>query len=309
MNNYTTPWREKQVKTIAKLTNYRKKNRHLATRLRELTDPQLLAIADYIEDCGSYITMTATADNAVKITAANFCRQRLCAVCAWRRQARFVATTYPALELLTNNGFTLLFVTLTVKNVCQDKIGEATNELSEAYTRLNRSAICSGVQGYVRSIEVTFNQDTETWHPHIHAIWIMPADYSPIHPEYISQPALIKAWRKALRAGYNPNVDIRMLRPTKLGTQPYIEAIKYALKPADLTAEQTAALYYALKGKRLISFGGLLAHLRQALSEHDPLLDHVQLRDEILAQTVYQINPHGGQYEIVSQIIRRNDHV
>ena len=279
MNNYTTPWREKQVKTIAKLTNYRKKNRHVAGKLRQLSDPLMLDIADYIEECGSFITMTATSAGAVKITAANFCRQRLCAVCAWRRQARFVATTYPALELLTNNGFQLVFVTLTIRNVDQDSLDQAVTELSEAYTRLNRSAICSGVQGYVRSIEVTFNQESNSWHPHIHAIWIMPADYSPIHPEYISQPELIKAWRKALRAGYDPTVDIRLLRPTKIGTQPYIEAIKYALKPADLTAEQTASLYYSLKGKRLISFGGLLASLRQALAEQDPLLDHVQLRD------------------------------
>lgn len=286
--------------TLAKISAYRRKNGVMIKALNQTGDEWLRQVADLIEPCGSYIAFTSLSSGRQKITAANFCRQRLCAVCAWRRQLRFVATTYPALELLQNGGYELVFMTLTLRSVNAEKLRATVGELSAAFTRLMRSTLMSPVKGYVRSIEVT--ERAGSFHPHIHAVLILEPGYSPIHTDWINQVSLISAWRSALRADYEPNVDIRYLRQTRQGQRPYIEAIKYALKPAQLAPEALAAVYYALHGRRLISFGGIVQHLRSAMNDPDALIDRVELHDEVIAQTVYQINPHGGVYQIISEI-------
>lgn len=297
---YTTPWREKQVLTLAKISAYRRKNARMIEALNQTGDEWLRQVADLIEPCGTYVAFTALSSGRQKITAANFCRQRLCAVCAWRRQARFVATTYPALELLQGAGYELVFMTLTVRNVSREDLRQAVDQIAAAFTRLMRSALMAPVAGYIRSIEVTEREGS--FHPHIHAVLILPPGYCPIDRAWIAQPDLIGAWRRALRVNYDPNVDLRYLRQTRQGKRPYIEAIKYALKPAALQPAALAAVYYALHGRRLISFGGLVTHLRKALNDPDALIERVELHDQVLAQTVYQLNPHGGVYEIISEI-------
>lgn len=288
--------------TLGKISGYRQKNRQMIENLRATGDPWLQEIGDLIEPCGSYIAFTALTSGRQKITAANFCRQRLCAVCAWRRQLRFVATTYPALELLQAGGYELIFMTLTMRNVSAEDLHKAVRDISSAFTRLMKQKLMSGAAGYIRSIEVT--ERAGEYHPHIHAILIMPPGYCPIDSEWISQAELIGAWAQALRCDYAPNVDIRYLRQTRRGQRPYIEAIKYALKPAALSPEALSAVYWALHGKRLISFGGIVAHLRRAMSDPDALIERVELHDEVIAQTVYSINPHGGVYEIISEVKR-----
>lgn len=288
--------------TLAKISAYRHKNKAMIENLAATGDEWLQEIGTLIEPCGSYIAFTALANGRQKITAANFCRQRLCAVCAWRRQLRFVATTYPALELLQAGGYELVFMTLTMRNVVAADLHQAVKTISTAFTRLMKQKLMSGAAGYIRSIEVTEREGE--YHPHIHAILIMPPGYCPIDRDWIRQADLIGAWAQALRCDYAPNVDLRYLRQTRRGQRPYIEAIKYALKPAALSPEALSAVYYALHGRRLISFGGIVAHLRKAMSDPDALIERVELHDEVIAQTVYSLNPTGGVYEIISEVQR-----
>ena len=301
-NQSTTDWKQKQAQTIARIYNYRRKNAKMIRNLRDTCNPELEGIAEKLEPCATYLAFSALESGQQKIINANFCRQRLCAVCAWRRQLKFVATTYPALELLRAAGHKFVFVSLTVRNVKGEELSRTITQLSKGYTRMMKTSLFSGVAGYVRSIEVTTNG--QTYHPHIHAIVIMPPEYSPIHEDYIPWQELIKAWRKAARLDTDPDIDIRFLRPTRAGQRTYIETIKYSLKPAPLKPAELEDVYYALKGRHLISFGGILANLRKAMSD-DVLTDQAESTDKWIAQTVWQLNPHGGVYEIVSEIERR----
>jgi hypothetical protein len=97
-------------------------------------------------------------------------------------------------------------------------------------------------KAYVRSVEFTRHALTGLWHPHIHiCIFVSKAEYFRRGSKlYITQEQWAKLWRKALRATYDPVVDIRALRGltsplTDKGRDALCEVIKYQVKPGSLT--------------------------------------------------------------------------
>lgn len=301
MNNNTT-WRENQSKLIKKIAILRNKNDTMREKLNELDDPILDKVASNMYGCATYLSIAATSDQRIHINNANFCRERLCAICAWRRQSKFIATSYPVLEHLSKAGYKMLMITLTMRNCAAENLDSAIKNILSAWTRLTKAKLWQGVKGAVRALEVTYNEDEKKFHPHIHAILIMPEDYSPIHDAYINYTKLSLEWQRAMRVDYVPIVHITLLR-SKRNRKAYIEVMKYALKPANLPSDMLQTLYYALKGKRLISFSGLLAKLRKAMDDDTELTDTIPTTSPIIAETVYALNTTGGLYEILHQTI------
>ena len=112
-----------------------------------------------IEQCGTFLEIVHDETGVERVKNSNFCRERLCSVCAWRRQARFLATTEPALQLIDadyRNKAQYMFITLTVKNCTGENLASNITSLLKAWDRLyKRKPFANYSLGAIRSCEVT----------------------------------------------------------------------------------------------------------------------------------------------------------
>ena len=175
--------------------------------------------------------------------------------------------------------FIPIFLTLTMKNVPSDGLGDAITAILQSWSRMMNSRHKRKpwrvVAGWFRALEVTYNKDANTWHPHIHAVLLVPADYFTNPDKYIDHDAWVAEWRWALKADYDPSVDVRTVKGDR--AHAVAEVSKYAVKPGDwLDREDNAGtdgrvllLATELKGRRLTAFGGVMKEARAALKQED----------------------------------------
>lgn len=175
--------------------------------------------------------------------ADNSCSVRVCPHCAYRRSLVLAAR----MERFTLGKKGLRYAVLAERN-CTD-LKEGTRLLWESWTRLRRSARWKKyVRGCVVALEVTYNPQDTSWHPHLNVL--MEGDFFPFEE-------LNQAWVTATEhRGYTS-----FIRAADEGT--VRELIKYVTKIADLL-ETPAALdqfLSAIEKRRLVrtygSFFGL----------------------------------------------------
>ena len=227
--------------------------------------------AQLIKDCGTFLEFARTPDGQQRLHNANFCRQRMCAMCQWRRSMKLGVQADRIYKVLSDRGYKHVFMTLTVKNCTGDELSGEINELYEAASRLKRMKVYKAVKGAYRALEVTYNQEADTYHPHLHYLLTVPEEY--FHAEtYIKHDDLMEAWRKAARLDYDPSVQIEGLHQ-KEGqsiTSACAELTKYPVKMAEINSSKVfQTMDNALRGRRLIQWTGIAAEVRKELKLED----------------------------------------
>lgn len=236
--------------------------------------------------CGDYLAFgehvdPETGELTRRLDAANFCRDRLCPTCQWRKSLVMFAqlsTIMDAIEAEKPGVYTPIFLTLTMKNVQADGLSAAIDKILKAWSRMmnkagNRKPYQVNV-GWFRALEVTYNAEADTWHPHIHAILLVESDYFTDPDKYIDHDSWVAEWRRALGADYDPSVDVRRVKNSR--SDAVAEVAKYAVKPGewvcddrDATDAHVELLATVLKGRRLVAFGGLMMQVRKQLKQED----------------------------------------
>lgn len=146
------------------------------------------------------------------------CRDRLCPLCAASRSGQVTERIMSA----TANADALRFITFTVKS-CDATLREQLDRLTDRYKALRKTDMWKRhVRGAIATIEVTFNQNTRQFHPHLHVI----ADGS-----YWDQKSIASTWQSV--TGDSCVVDIRAVRGRNNAAK-YIA--KYAAKPGDIAS-------------------------------------------------------------------------
>ena len=294
MRNYNTEDYQSQVKRITQKMAQKKGQNRKA--IEWLQDRNLHSKAEKIETCGEHIGITNIGGIA-KIIKADFCREKLCAVCAWRRQSKFLAQMFPVIDVLERKGYRFIFITLTVRNMGLESLPGAVDDLMHGYDKLlKRRKIKRAWSGICRSVELTYNQEDNTFHPHIHLLVAVEEDYFSNPDKYITKTELWKIWRDCMKLDYDPDVSIQAADDT---AEASVETMKYALKP---TQAEVAfhAFYYILHHRRLISFTGVFAELRKQMKYSD--FENVLTDEEDIVMSrpvIYQLytwDASGGFY-------------
>src|SRR5690606_12341063 len=107
-----------------------------------------------------------------RLTWANFCRVRLCPMCAWRRSL-VIAHQIKAVahEAVKRQSMRWLFLTLTIRNCTGDDLIDTISHLMKSWRRLSQRKLFSDVVvGWFRSLEITRNLLDDTYHPHFHVL-------------------------------------------------------------------------------------------------------------------------------------------
>lgn len=210
----------------------------------------------------------------IVIKRANLCRDRLCPVCSWRLAAK----RFSEMMMVYDNigdilaTHTVSLMTLTVKNVKLSDLSETMNDMARSWKRMQeRKWMSDNLVGWARSIEVTYNQDANTAHPHYHVLAIWRGKVQSDEYEYMIR----QIWAQSSRINYVPQIDCRNAYTTdnnKDITSAAVEAMKYTAKTKDMIdmpMREFREFVRAIKGRRLISYGGAISSTRKALGFND----------------------------------------
>lgn len=218
---------------------------------------------------------------------ANFCRNRLCPMCGWRRslklgsQAREVVAEANR-QKVSRDGvvYKWLLVTFTVRNVTGPELGRTIDQLHKAAHNMAKTKRWkAAVKGWLRATEVTHNTDVksasfDTFHPHLHFLLCVNSRYFK-SADYIPQKEWKAMWERAAGLNYDSQVNVKAVKdlendPTKesktsLGGA-LAEVTKYVCKPQgvvtwenpEMAVRTVLVLDRMLDGRRLTSWGGVL---------------------------------------------------
>ena len=261
---------------------------------------ELMKYGEKISSCGSYLHFKSCLHGHIKkLVEAYFCRARGCPMCQWRKS---LVMFHQVLELIHAHKARYvsdvpLLLTLTVPNVSSNELGSTLTKMQKSWDKFaKRAKFKRAVRSWFRSLEVTHNISRNDYHPHFHILLFVPKDYFERSCGlYIERNDWLSMWQEATGIPEITQVDIRTVR--KKSSRKPLEAIaaevaKYATKPSSYIKESPKGLFkasesvvetlhYALKGRRLVAFGGLFSELRKALKQVDvEKADLVQITDD-----------------------------
>lgn len=228
-------------------------------------------------DCGSFLEFVVT-DTEKKLQQANFCRDRLCPMCNWRRSMKIFSQVSQVMNSHLMQDYQFLFLTLTVRNCSADKLSLTIQALYDGWRFLYNKCkeFRSSIEGSFRSLEVTRNKIDGTYHPHLHCVLAVKPGY--FKHGYISQKRWSELWQNACDLDYCPIVHIEKIKPSSDGLAGAVaEVTKYAVKGSDyiqpddidLSAGIVQALLSALSGRRLCGWTGVFNDVRKVLNLDD----------------------------------------
>ena len=242
-----------------------------------------LKYQDSLRQCGTWLHFdSCPTGHEKKLRQANFCGKRLCPICQWRRTVRMAQELWECLHAYfdDNPKDRLILVTLTVPNVKAKDLGYTVTHLFESYQRLiKRKEVNKICKGFYRTLEVTYNDARDDYHPHIHALFCVPSNY--FTENYIKQDRWLELWQESTRDKSITQIDVRAvnrgatengLNGNKNGV--FREVSKYAVKTSDFLKdtvdddkkiEVLLTYAFALHKRKLQAFGRDLLDYRKRL--------------------------------------------
>lgn len=226
------------------------------------------ACVDRWANCGYYVRLIGDAElEHMQVDAANYCGMRMCPVCEWRKAMRTAACVGAISSAMQAQGRIMLMVTLTVPNVQANELREMINCVNRAYNALMHLKRYQVWRDNVRKLEVTYNSRSDTYHPHLHVVVYVKPGYFCSQGGYISHDQLLDDWRHVTGNPAITQVDLRRCKDLDGRGKAILEVSKYAAKASDYMGhgEDVFSVYArALRGVRLMGYGGLCRELRKA---------------------------------------------
>ena len=235
------------------------------------------SLIERVATCGDTLRFIRREDGSLKLYQAYFCKNKLCPMCNWRRSMKYSYQTSRIVDeaIKQEPKARFLFLTLTVKNVEGEALNSTISQLTKSFDRLFRRAkVKKNLLGYLRSVEVTHNEDDNSYHPHIHILMMVrPSYFSGRGDNYITQKEWGDMWSQSLKVSYKPMIDIRTVKETGKGLRgAVLETAKYPTKPIKLDVENKQVvddLYNGLYRKRQLGYGGLFKTIKKQLQLDD----------------------------------------
>lgn len=239
--------------------------------------------AERLENCSSYLAFSRV-DGKMKMVKTNLCRVRLCPMCAYKRSLSIYRNTREIYDLLIKKEphSKFLFITLTIQNVSGDSLKSAIDSLNRGFQNIIRQKAFKRISlGTMRTIEITYNSKTNTYHPHIHILLHTTTELY-AGRNYITQQKITDMWAAAAGLSYTPIVDIRRFKSNT--KRELAEVAKYAVKPTDYVGKPDHVIITlddVLHKRHLYSLAGSFKEAQRELKikdmeERDDYLDKIR---------------------------------
>lgn len=323
LNNYTENIDKMQPKeqTEAKINRFKNKKENSLKVSNSMKRIHKKARAIRIKECGTHLVFRICKnDGNTILVRGNFCRDRMCGMCNWRRSLRLVSDIIKILHRVEEKEkLNYLFLTLTDKRVNGLELEEHINKFFNGYKLLlQRKLIKNVVVGFIRVLEITYdkemyitkemyrkkknyfskkglnvgdeNPEYDTYYCHFHVLIGVKPSY--FKNNYIKREMWSELWKKSLKVDYDVNVDIRRVKPKKNSEtidmkKAVLETAKYSVKDTDYIIENqedmdkvVEVLASALHRRRLVAFGKLFLEVKKELKIKDIEDKNADLSDE-----------------------------
>lgn len=269
----------------------------LARGVSDITDKTKIRI----ENCGSFLDFISDFEHEKhKLVSANFCGHRFCPHCSYSKARKDAFQTSIIVDYLKSQGYKFIFLTLTAPNISGSELEKEIRSYSKAFKRLfDLKEVKSITKGYMRKLEITYNSESDTFHPHYHIIIAVSSSYFTDTKAYLSREKWLDYWRKAKRDERITQVDVRKLSTS--ADKGILEITKYIAKDSNYMHSEGVfkAFYGALKGKRTYSYKGVFKEAVKLYKNGD--LDYLKDVDttEYLYRVWYNWNSSSSQYKCV----------
>lgn len=263
------PWKEKKIDNVS---------------YSEILGILKVKKAHNVKQCGSVLEFKPTEEGYLKLYKTWFCKSKLCPVCNWRRAMKNSYQAQRVIEEVVKEKPTArwLFLTLSTRNAIDgETLEQSLKDLTKSFHKLFRyKKVSKNLIGFMRSTEVTVNQNDGSYNQHMHVLLCVENAYFRKKENYITQSEWVDLWQKALQVNYRPVANIKAIKPNQKGDKDIQAAIKetskYSVKSSDyLTgdsekdSEIVSDLEQGLYRKRMLSYGGLLKQKHKILNLDD----------------------------------------
>lgn len=201
-------------------------------------------------DCGSSGTLYYDRNGRRMLMTPITCGVRTCPACCDRHRARIERIMGEMLGTPKPNEWR--FITLTLRS-SRAPLAQQLDWLTASFRRLRQTTLWKQTQDSGRGvIEITWNANTQEWHPHLHIVG---------RGQFLAQPALSAVWRRCTQGSHI--VDIRAIGSSK-ELSCYVS--KYVGKPPELAGAEDAGArllewHRSLEGRRMVITYGKLPKL------------------------------------------------
>lgn len=228
--------------------------------------------SEKIKQCGNFLEFALkenqiTKETKNKLAGANFCKNRFCPMCNWRRVRNITGQLKDAFSVIQEKEkVATLFLTLTVSNPDVKDLKSTIAKMNKSFKKMSETkAFNNAVLGYFKSIEILGDKTPKGQaHPHFHILLIVKESYFK-KSDYLNKAQWTEMWRKSLGVEYTPVVDVRRIKSKNENfsdiDSAIIETVKYSVKHTELVNRSNDDFYYLYtqtKGMRFISAGGIL---------------------------------------------------
>lgn len=173
-------------------------------------------LAHELRRCGNVLKFgREKATGRLRLLNGYFCQKRLCALCSYRRSLKNFSQISQIIEQPEFKGMQWVFITLTMPNVKAEELHDAIIRMHSAMNKMTStktSAFCRAFRGWFRCTEITYNKESDTYHPHIHILACCDSDYfSKNNKHYFDNTdghcELNKLWGKFLNKAEHKVID------------------------------------------------------------------------------------------------------
>lgn len=305
--------------------------------------PDYLQFADRMELCATRLEFKCQevgTEVRKKLSHAKFCHCRFCMTCQWRKSLLLQAQLEEVSSVYLNNNpkHRPIFFTLTIKNVDPEDLPAAIGKMLDGFDRFRRyAAFQKAFTAWTKRLEITRNEVTGQFHPHLHVLVMAPKEYFWKYPPvtlkngkqvkdkrdvYLHHSDLVSMWGRAMELDYDPWVDIRavgggqgrgrkQITPDEL-RKAVNETAKYLVKPegifklsddgtCTIEPQVLKALHDSMVGRRTVGFGGEFVELRRQLNHVDPDSEEADLilnKGEELTEDGQVLTPDGELLDV-----------
>lgn len=246
---------------------YKIKDENIDKPIGNITENRI----DRVKSCNNYFT--AVADRTLqksKIVKAIRCKDKFCPVCQKiksTKNALAIEAMYNYLKDTTKLNY--LFITLTAPNIKGDELNKELLSYSKSFERMIKVKRVDRInKGYIAKLEITYNAEEDTYHPHYHILMAVPNQYFKNPDYYIKQNEWLEIWQKAKRDKNITQVDVRKVQNKNIDgiSSEVLELAKYMAKSADYfnSLDVFETYFNKTHKKRFMRYGGLF---KQALKE------------------------------------------
>lgn len=207
----------------------------------QIDGPYSTKFSDLLSECRTRAWFIRNDETGHVRIATKQCRLRWCFFCAEARQQFITNQIYPWYSRAKEPK---LF-TITIRHT-ENTLPEQIDFLYKSFQKLrNRKFLKDNIRGGVWFFQVTFNQKTQQWHPHIHAL---------LDSKFMMHAKLITLWDQITNG--STIVHIRTVNDPE---KTLAHNARYAARPTDLLKipkSKWSEIFEAFNGRRIVGTWG-----------------------------------------------------